>query len=310
MFPKISLDIHTAVITATVIAVFFGVILIWRGISNIFGARKLPFFRMRRDRQVRGWRQATWAVVLFILAALLNSKLEPVVYSFYPPTATASLTPTITPTPTISPVPTISLTPTVTLTPAISNTPEASSTPHIPLAVEMQFASTITPNVEARFSQLTFTDGLDAEYRPLKPGIYFQNPVTHMYAVFSYDGMVVGSQWTALWLRNGEVVHYESIPWNGGSGGLGYTDWQPDPSEWLPGEYEVQIFVGLVWRMSGKFNIEGDPPTPIPTRTPTPTPTPTRTPPPTRTPRPTATITLTRTPRPTSTPWPTATPAP
>ena len=74
-----------------------------------------------------------------------------------------------------------------------------------------------------------------------------------MYAVFSYDGMVVGSQWTALWYRGDELVHYETIPWNGGSGGLGFTDWAPDPSEWLPGDYEVQIFVGLLFKISGSL---------------------------------------------------------
>ena len=112
------------------------------------------------------------------------------------------------------------------------------------------------------FSSLTFTDGLDALYRPLKEGTIFQNPVSHMYAVFSYDGMVRGSQWTALWYRNGELVHYETLPWDGDTGGLGYTDWQPPPEEWLPGLYEVQIFTGLTWKVSGTFTVEGDAPTP------------------------------------------------
>jgi type VI secretion system secreted protein VgrG len=174
--------------------------------------------------------------------------------------------------------------------------------------VEMLFESTITPNPGAVFSQLTFTDGIDNLYRPLKPGTVFQNPITHMYAVFSYDSMIVGSQWTALWYREGELVHYETIPWNGGSGGLGYTDWAPDPSEWLPGLYEVQIFVGNQFKQSGFFTVEGEPPTPVPTQTPTNTSTPTRTFTPTRTPRPTLTPTPTRTPRPSPQPYYSPTP--
>jgi hypothetical protein len=197
----------------------------------------------------------------------------------------------------------ITLTPSITPTKSVSDTPTTSPTPHVPLAVEMLFESTITPNPAAVFSQLTFTDGLDNLYRPLKPGTLFQNPIDHMYAVFSYDGMVVGSQWSALWYRNGELVHFETIPWNGGSGGLGYTDWLPDPSEWHIGAYEVQIFVGQIFKQSGFFTVEGEPPTPAPTSTPTRTNTPTRTATPSRTPRPTATFTLTGSPRPSPAPY-------
>jgi hypothetical protein len=133
-----------------------------------------------------------------------------------------------------------------------------------------------------------------------------------MYAIFSYDQMVDGSQWSALWYRGDELVHFETIPWNGGSGGLGFSDWEPEPHEWLVGEYEVQIFAGLTWKISGVFTVTGDPPTPIPSATPTPTNTPTNTLTPTRTPWPTATPVPTATPRPTRTPYisPTITPSP
>jgi type VI secretion system secreted protein VgrG len=214
------------------------------------------------------------------------------------------------------------VTPSITPSPAISYTPTSSPTPKIPLSIEIEFESTITPNSEAVFSRLTFTDGLDDQYRPLKPGEVFQNPINHMYAVFSYDNMVVGSQWSALWYREDELVHYETIPWDGGSGGLGFTDWEPDPSEWTPGEYQVQIFTGLNWKRSGFFTVEGEPPTAVPsatftpsktptiTRTATRTPWPSSTPVPSRTPFPSATPRLTNTPRATSTPYkpPTITP--
>lgn len=303
-----SLDIHTAIQTILVLLAAAIVFSIWQGITSIRRARRLPFFRMRRDQMLRGWRLIFWAFCMVLLWLFMNSRAEPLIYRFYPPTATPSLTPTITLTPTISLTPTITVTPSITLTPAISNTPTVTPTPHVPLAVEMEFESTTTPNPDAVFSPLTFTDGLDDLYRPLRPGDIFQNPINHMYAVFSYDGMVVGSQWTALWYRNGELVHYETIPWNGGSGGLGYTDWQPDPSEWHPGEYEVQIFTGMQWKISGVFLVEGEPPTPAPSSTPTATSTPTRTNTPTRTPWPTPTPVPTRTPRPTRTPYLSPTP--
>jgi len=229
------------------------------------------------------------------------TQAEPLIYRYFPPTATHTLTPTITITPSITLTPTISLTPTITLTPSITDTPTITPTPHIPLAIELKFESTITPNPVAVFSDLVFSNGLDEDYRPLNPNEVFQNPVGHMYALFSYDSMIPGSQWTALWYRGSNLVHYESLPWDGGSGGLGFTDWDPDPSEWIEGEYEVQIFVGTRWIVSGRFLVEGTPPTPEPSQTPTPTTTNTATPTSTRTPYPSATPIPTRTPRPTST---------
>jgi len=298
----VALDIHTAVQTALLIMVVAIGISIWRGIVSIRSARRLPFFRMRRMRMVHGWRLLITAIVLVLLLTLMNSQLEPFIYRFYPPTATITLTPTLRFTPTISLTPTITLSSTITLTPSISDTPTITPTPFVPLAVEARFESTITPNPDALFSNLIFTQGIDEEYRPLNPNTVFQNPVGHLYALFSYDRMVDGSQWTALWYRNGELVYFETHSWNGGTGGFGYTDWDPISTEWQPGVYEVQIFIGTVWKISGRFTVEGIPPTPLPSATPTNTATPTRTPTPTRTRLPTYTLTPSLTPRPTRTP--------
>lgn len=297
-----SLDIHTGILTALGIIGLLALLFIWQGIRSIRSARRLPFFRMRRERMVRGWRLLFGAILLIAMGFLINTQAEPLIYSYFPPTATVTVTPTITQTPTITLTPTISLTPTITKTPSVTDTPTITPTPFIPLAVETRFTSTITPNPDAVFSKLIFTNGIDENYTALNPNTVFQNPVGHMYALFSYDGMAVGSQWTALWYREGELVHFETLPWDGQTGGLGYTDWEPRPEEWLPGEYVVQIFVGLTWKQSGAFTVEGEAPTPAPTETPTLTPTPTRTITPTRTPRPTSTTTPTRTPRPTFTP--------
>ena len=87
-------------------------------------------------------------------------------------------------------------------------------------------------------------------------------------------------QWTALWYRDNALLHYETLPWDGVTGGLGFSQWSPPPDKWLPGTYVVQIFVGLEWKVVGQFVVSGEPPTPIPSITPTPTisPTITRTP--------------------------------
>ena len=78
-----------------------------------------------------------------------------------------------------------------------------------------------------------------------------------MCAVFTYDQMTPGAQWTALWYREGELVHYETIPWNGETGGFGFTEWEAPASEWLPGTYQVQIFVGLEWKVGRTIHPPG-----------------------------------------------------
>jgi len=308
---SLSLDIHAAVQVAIILAIIGLVLSIWLGIRSIRSARTLRFFRMRRDRMVRGWRLIVFGIIMGITALLVNRFAEPVAYSFFPPTPTPSRTPTITLTPTITITPTITLSPTITLTPSVTDTPTITPTPQLPLAVEGQIESIVTPNPDAIFSQLIFTQGIDPDtYQPLDPGDIFQNPVGHTFALFSYDGMIDGSQWSALWYRGEELVFFESEPWDGGSGGFGFTDWDPEPWEWLPGEYEVQIFVGTEWKVSGRFTVEGEAPTPPPSATPSRTPTRSPTATVTRTPTPTRTLTPTRTPTPTITPTATFGPSP
>jgi type VI secretion system secreted protein VgrG len=111
------LDIHTAVQTALVLAILASLISLWTGIRVIRRAQKLKFFRMRRDRMVRGWRMLFFGFGLVFFIFFLNGYAEPLIYRIYPPTATLTLTPTITVTPTITLTPSITLSPTVTDTP-------------------------------------------------------------------------------------------------------------------------------------------------------------------------------------------------
>jgi type VI secretion system secreted protein VgrG len=146
------------------------------------------------------------------------------------------------------------------------------------------FSSTITPQPDAIFSPITFGRSINNEYQAVDPATVFQNPIRKIVAVFSYINMIPGVQWTALWYHDGILVHYETLPWDGTTGGYGLAVWEPDdPSQWIPGNYEVQIFVGHEWKVVGRFIIEGDPPTPAPSATPSLTPLPSRTPLPTET---------------------------
>ncbi len=323
----VNLDIRSGVQVASLLA-FLGVVLyLVFGFRTLQAGRRLRFFRKKQEMISRGWRMIFFSVLLLVFGFVIRSYAEPVVYSFFPPTATATLTPTVTPTSTITPTPSVTLTPTITETPSETNTATATPTPSIPLFIEAQFESTIPPSAESVFSEFQFTQGIDEDYTPLNAGVLFENPVGHLYAVFSYDKMIDGVQWTAIWYRGGEIVHFETQPWDGGTGGLGYTDWNPpSPDAWQPGEYQVVVFLGFDWYQTGFFTVQGEPPQPSasatgtptdlpsPTSSPTVTWTPSITPSPTltRQPSPTATVTRTstpsRTPRPTWTPWPTVTP--
>lgn len=304
-----NLEFHLTIRLAFFISIALIIIFFYLGIRRILNARNLPYFRKRRDMAVSGWRLFLIAVVLIGVSFFLNSYAEPLIYSYYEPSPTLTRTPTMTLTPSITLTPSETLTPTITLTPVESYTPTPSSTPYIPPAVESRFAGLVTPNPAAVFSPLVFARNIDNSNQPLNPDTTFRNPIDRMFGVFSFDGMLDGSQWSALWYRDGELVYFESYPWNGGTGGYGYTDWRPDPSEWLPGEYEVQIFNGMLWKVSGRFTVTGVAPTQRPSPTPTFTPTITNTPTPTRTPTATRTIRPTATPIPTKTLSPTRTPS-
>ena len=307
------LDVHTAVQTAFILTLIGAIVGLWLGIRAIRAGRRIPFFRIRRARIVGGWWTIFTAIILGVIAFFLGRYTEPVVYHFFPPTATLTRTATITLTLTITLTPTISLTPTITLTPAISDTPVPTPTPFLPPAIEAGFQSTVTPNPDAVFSPLQFAYRI-LDGQPVNPSTVFQNPVQHMYAAFTYDLMVPGVQWTALWYRDGALVHFETKPWDGEIGRYGFTDWDPAPEEWLPGTYEVQIFVGVDWKVIGQFVVQGGPSTSTPSLIPSLSPIPTLTRTPTRTPTssktPTATWTMipSSTPRPTDTRWPSQTP--
>jgi hypothetical protein len=273
------MDLQSGAIALALMAVLFGVLTFRNGLRTIQSARKMTFYHLRRQREAIGWRRLGLAVLLLVLAAVLPVYGLPIAYEYFPPSPTPSLTPTITLVPTITLTPTITLSPTITDTPVVSDTPTVTPTPFIPVAVLAQFQSSVTPDPNVVFSPLDFTT-VGSSYPVAKPQTVFQNPVGHLYGIFTYEHMLPGVQWTALWWRNGQLVRVDSRPWNGGTGGSGYTDWNPQADEWEPGIYTVQTFVGETFIRSDRFLVEGGPPTlsPTPTAKPTYPPTPSRIP--------------------------------
>ncbi len=288
-----NLDIKTGVLTAIVLGAAITFFSVWLGIRSIQNGMRLPYFRKRRERVVMGWRLVIFGAVLGGVTLAISQYAEPTAYRFFPPSPTVTITPTITETPTIS------LTPSITLSPTITDTPAVSPTPAFPEALLAEFSATTEPNPNAVFSPVVIARQIDDDWQPVAPATEFENPIGLLYGTFSYDQMSPGSQWTALWYRlsDGKLICYETKPWDGGTGGYNYTECQATSTEWTPGDYDVQIFVGTEWNNSGRFTISGEPPLPSETATKTSTsiPTMTRTQTPTRGPSPTLTVTNTRT---------------
>ena len=215
------MDIHSGFIAIAVILLVIAVISLWSGIHDIQAARKMTFFRLRRQRIAAGWRLLGLALILVIIAIALPVFGEPVAYEYFPPSPTITLTPTITLIPTITLTPSITVTPSITTTPAQTTTFTPTSTPFLPLPVLALFQSSITPNPQAVFSPIQFTTSGN-KYPAISPATVFQNPVGHICAIFSYDKMLPGVQWTAIWYRDGIVSAFGDayLGIGGGTGGL------------------------------------------------------------------------------------------
>ncbi len=266
-----NLDIHSGVTTTIILMAIATIAVFLSALRTLQSVKKIQFFRIRRETTGQGWLVMFISFLMLLFTILLGTYAEPIIYTYLPPTAT------IPPTATNTLTPTTSLTPTISITPTITNTPSETSTPGIPPTIEAGFLAQLAPNPDAVFSPLRFSRRIDNTNQPVTPLIEFKNPVGHLYATFSFDKMLDGSQWTALWYCNGALVYFETLVWEGGSGGYGYSDWNPADEYWQPGEYEVQLFAGNQWKRSGTFTVIGFPETrtstPYPSKTSTQTPT-------------------------------------
>ena len=247
----------------TILVISFGlvILLFWIGLNRIRKARLLPYFVLRRKEMAAGWRVILIAVIVGFVALLFLGYGEAMVFLIVQPTPSITPTPSPTATPSHSPTPTITLTPSISPTATITRTPTQTPTPMIPEAITVLFKETITPEANAVFSRIDVSRRLDNLNRPINPDQEFQNPINTLYGAFTYDFLTDGARWTAIWYRGEEVVCVESKPWDGGTGGYGFTECNPR-SLWLSGEYEIRMFLGEQWKVSARFTISGNPATP------------------------------------------------
>ncbi|MBP6176830.1 MAG: hypothetical protein KA473_01680 [Anaerolineales bacterium] len=269
------MDIHSGIIAASILIVVAAVLVVRAAIRIMQTARRLSFYSLRRMHNANAVRLFLFALALFGCAFWLPFYGEPIVYVYFPPSPTPSLTPTITMTPTITLTPSITVPPTITFTPSVSETPTLTLTPFLPVAIEALFSGQATPNPDAIFTPIQFSTAFE-NGEAVEPQSVFELPIETIYGGFDYNNTIPGVQWTALWYREGQLICYETKPWDGGTGGIGgYTECSTPLGGWVAGQYEVQIFMGYEWKVIGRFRVLDSLATPTMTGTPTLTPVPT-----------------------------------
>jgi len=263
-----NIDIATTVKVILVFLAIGGVVSIYFGFRAIRAGMHLQFFRKRHDLVLHGWNLLFLALGLGIFALIFSHFAEPVAYHYFPPS------PTVTDTPTVTMTPTITETPIDTLTPTITETLQYTYTPSLPLEAQQTVQTPIGPDTSSVFSRVQFSDTLSKDGTVTEDMTSFPSTVSHIYGGYSFDGMALGVQWTAVWNLDGKPVHIETNAWKVAPGGYGYTDWDCTTGACVPGDYEVQIFVGSTWKSSGRFTITTSTSAENGTGTPTPTLTP------------------------------------
>lgn len=225
-------------------------------LKSISAARHLEFYRKRQDLVEHGWRMFFLSLLLTGAGFIFYRFGEPLAYQYFPPS------PTVTRTPTLTTTPTITQTLINTLTPTITQTLAQTYTPMLPNVVQTEIQTPVGVEALSSFSQVQFSTQTKDGWI-INTTDTFKLPITELYAGYTYDKMVAGLRWTAVWLREGEIVCFETQVWENLTGGSYYSDYcnqKITPEMWQPGEWEVQIFVGQTWKTSGRFIILGDEP--------------------------------------------------
>ena len=136
----------------------------------------------------------------------------------------------------------------------------------LPAEIEVLIRESITPDPDSAFSPIVIAPRLGSFNQPLGANEEFELPLTRLYGTFTYDSLQDGVRWTAIWLLGDKVVCIETQPWDGGTGGYGFTECELE--SWLPGRYEIRMFYGSTWKRSIQFDVLAGTSTPTLTASP------------------------------------------
>ena len=225
------------------------------GVRSIQAGAEITFFQEKHKLITTGWGYITIAFLLGVSSFFVYQYAEPVIsVIFKPSTSPTTFTITQTQTPTIEMAAT--MIPAVVITQAPTITKSALPMSYLSENIVSQFTAKMTPNPDTVFSTPLFAQVIE-NGRPINPSTVFISPVGHLYSTFSYDKMVVGSQWTTLWIRSADhaIICVDSRPWDGSTGGYDYSVCNPPAGQWLPGDYEIQIYTGTEFKLSASFTV-------------------------------------------------------
>jgi len=171
------------------------------------------------------------------------------------PTPTLTTTPTITLTPTpepsLTPTPTMTMTPTVTQTPTITPTPTATYESVLRLTPPF---STRRARPEAGIQITAADEAVSASQTPLQPRTTFSAGVKRIYLFINFQAMDDGVAWTRVLYRDNVAVQGQAYLWSMGENGAGFFFFGSEDG-YLPGNYEVRLYLGDVEASSFAFTI-------------------------------------------------------
>lgn len=150
------------------------------------------------------------------------------------PTATASPTPVPADTPTPSPTATSAVSPI-----SMEATPTPAPAEPIP--------------DDVKFGPITFAAGINDQLEPINPTRVFSETVKRVYAVFPFEGMRRGLNWTQVWYFNGLVFLRDQSAWEWGTAATSYVFTKPRGA----GTYRLELYVNDTLVASGSFVIQG-----------------------------------------------------
>lgn len=232
------------------------------------------YVRLRRQTILRAWRYLLWGFGLLSAAGLVFSFGEGVLHAVNGGAPSVTLeTPAagVTAPPAVTPASASAVTatppPPATASPTSGPTVTPNLTPVLPQAqiTPPKGTLTVTPPAAAVVANLRVSRLNDCA-SPNGAAENFTTAPKPLYALFDYDSWLPGMTWTSVWRRAGEVVHTETLLWDGSTGGCGFANFDNAGRPWAEGAYTVQIFVGDTWLGTAAFTIFDK--TPPPTATP------------------------------------------
>lgn len=244
--------------------------------------RSGPYWRLRRQASVLGFRLLLASLALFALtvalafysglATLAFRGLDDLFTGRAAAGAVGVVVPTVTPTVPMSPSPTPAPTeqPTRVPTSAAAATPTPTDTATPPLTLTATSTPTITPtptdtvtpsatyeavlNVAPPLAHVTARpgalvevtaadDAISANQTPLQPRSVFAAGVNRLYFFFIYRNMTDGAAWSRVLYRDSVPVQGQAYLWSLGAEGASFFFFG-SADGYAPGSYEVRLFLG------------------------------------------------------------------